>query len=112
MGRSGRRNNIPEMMIIINEDIVKPSALLPHTIPWDLLKSIAVIQLYADEKWIEPPVLKKMPFSLLFHQTLCVLASHIELKPEEFAGHLLRLSPFKDISRKDYQQLLLHRVYQ
>ena len=108
MGRSGRRGGPNEMMVIINEDIVKPGALLPHAMPWDLLKSIAVIQLYVDERWIEPPALKKMPFSLLFHQTMCVLASSYELRPEEFSQRILSLSPFRRVDRKDYKKLLLH----
>jgi len=108
LGRSGRRNNKPEMMIVINEDIVNPNALLPHKIPWDLLKSIAVIQLYIEEQWIEPPVIKKMPFSLLFHQILCSLAAEYEFKPEELKRHILGLSPFACISSEDYDKLLLH----
>jgi ATP-dependent Lhr-like helicase len=110
MGRSGRRNNAPEMMIIINEDIVKPNALLPHAIPWELLKAVAVIQLYVDERWIEPPTLKKMPFSLLFHQTLCVLASAYELKPDDFFERIHHLSPFKHVPEEDYRILLRHML--
>ncbi|MCL2819310.1 MAG: DEAD/DEAH box helicase [Oscillospiraceae bacterium] len=108
LGRSGRRTNTPEMMIIINEDIVSPNALLPHLIPWELLKSIAVIQLYLEEQWIEPPVIKKMPFSLLFHQTLCVLAASYELKPEVLGNTIQSLSPFAEISNEDYNKLILH----
>ena len=108
LGRSGRRSNIPEMMLIINEDMVNPDALLPHSIPWDLLKAIAVIQLYIEEQWIEPPLIKKMPFSLLFHQTLCVLAASYEYMPEALSDYILSLSPFCQISGKDYSTLLLH----
>jgi len=108
LGRSGRRNNKPEMMIVINEDIVSPNALLPHTIPWDLLKSIAVIQLYLEEQWIEPPVIKKMPFSLLFHQILCTLAASYEFRPGVLKNIILSLSPFSNINSEDYDRLLLH----
>ena len=108
MGRSGRRDSPPEMLVIINEDT--PQDLLPHAMPWDLLKAIAVAQLYIEDRWIEPPVLKKMPFSLLFHQTLCVLASVYELKPEDFHTRVLSLSPFQHISREDYAVLLRHML--
>ncbi|MCL2500500.1 MAG: DEAD/DEAH box helicase [Defluviitaleaceae bacterium] len=110
MGRSGRRDIPPEMMIIINEDIVKPDALLPHSLPWELLKSIAVAQLYIEERWIEPPVLKKMPFSLLFHQTLTVLAAAYELKPDDFFERILTLSPFRHVEEEDYRILLRHML--
>ena len=110
MGRSGRRGEPNEMVVVINEDSVSPGALLPHTIPWELLKSIAVIQLYVEERWIEPPVLKKMPMSLLFHQTLSVLAAAIELRPEDFSKRILSLSPFGRVDRADYKKLLLHML--
>ena len=110
MGRSGRRGAPHEMVIIINEDAVSPDALLPHAMPWELLKCIAVIQLYVEERWIEPPALKQMPFSLLFHQTLCTLASHRELRPEEFREKVLSLSPFSKIDVKDYKKLLMHML--
>jgi len=96
------------MMLVINEDDINPDALLPHMIPWDLLKSIAVIQLYIEEQWIEPPVLKKMPFSLLFHQTLCTLAAKYEYIPETLIKEVLSLSPFIHINNDDYRKLLLH----
>ena len=108
LGRSGRRSNVPEMMMIINEDLVSDNALLPHQIPWELIKAIAVIQLYIDEQWIEPPVVKKMPFSLLFHQMLSVLASAYEYKPEVLKNFILSLSPFTHIDNDDYDTLLLH----
>ena len=106
MGRSGRRSNEPEMMLVINEDTIGPHALLPHTIPWDLLKAIAVIQLYIEEQWIEPPVIKKMPFSLLFHQTLCILAASYELSPVALRENVLMLSPFAHIHDDEYEKLL------
>jgi len=96
------------MMLVINEDIVNPNALLPHKMPWELLKAIAVVQLYLEEQWIEPPVVKKMPFSLLFHQILCVLASVYELTPDALKNQILGLSPFTHISEDDYETLLLH----
>ncbi|MCL2365406.1 MAG: DEAD/DEAH box helicase [Defluviitaleaceae bacterium] len=110
LGRSGRRTHLPEMLLIINEDIVKPDALLPHTIPWDLIKSIAVAQLYIDERWIEPPALKTMPFSLLFHQTLCVLATAYEMKPDDFFPRVHHLSSFRAIPEEDYRILLRHML--
>jgi len=108
LGRSGRRSNTPEMVIIVNEDIVSPNALLPHSIPWELLKSIAVIQLYLEDQWIEPPVIKKMPFSLLFHQTLCILAASYELLPNALTKMVLSMSPFHHIRKEDYKTLLLY----
>jgi hypothetical protein len=29
--------------------------MLPETVPWSLLQGIALIQLYTEERWVEPP---------------------------------------------------------
>ena len=44
LGRSGRRDNIPEMMMIFREDEPLPDTPLPQLIPWGLLRAIAIIQ--------------------------------------------------------------------
>ena len=39
------------------------------------LQAIAIIQLYLEERWIEPIPQLRCPFSLLYHQTMSILAS-------------------------------------
>ncbi len=73
LGRSGRRGEPPEMMVVLREDNPPPNTPLPQLIPWELLRAIAIIQLYIEERFIEPPTIREMPFSLLFQQTLSVL---------------------------------------
>ena len=89
LGRSGRRGQPPEMMLVFREENPLPNTPLPQLIPWELLRAIAIIQLYIEERFIEPPKIKKLPFSLLFHQTLSVLASSGELTPKELANRIL-----------------------
>jgi ATP-dependent Lhr-like helicase len=66
---------------------------LPQLIPWELLRGIAVIELYTKERFIEPPRKKKLPLSLAFHQTLSIVASSGELKVKELAERVLSLPP-------------------
>ena len=106
LGRSGRRGQPPEMMMVFREEEPLPNAPLPQLIPWGLLRGIAIVQLYIEERFIEPPSPKKAPLSLLFHQTLSVLASGGEMKPARLAGEVLSLPPFSAISREVYKALL------
>ena len=110
LGRSGRRGNPPEMMMVFREEEPLPNAPLPQLIPWELIRAIAVIQLYIEERFIEPPALKKMPISLLFHQTLSILASGGERSPKNLAEIILALPPFADISKEDYRELLVSMI--
>lgn len=107
LGRSGRRDNPPEMMMVFREEEALPNAPLPQLIPWELLRAIAIIQLYIEERFIEPPKQKKLPFSLLFHQTLSVLASSGELTPKRLAERVLSMPPFLSVSKEDYRTLLI-----
>ena len=86
LGRSGRRDAPPEMFMVFREENPLPDTPLPQLIPWDMLRGIAVIQLYIDEKFVEPQYVKKLPVSLLFQQTLSVLASSGALTPEVTCG--------------------------
>lgn len=112
LGRSGRRGEPPEMMMVFREENPLPNTPLPQLIPWELLKAVAIIQLYIEERFIEPPVLKSMPMSLLFHQTLSVLASSGELLPEQLAGKILSYPAFCQITKEDYRTLLVSMLNQ
>lgn len=108
MGRTGRRGLPPEMWFVIREELPEPRSLLPETIPWKLLQGIALVQVYVEEKWVEPPKLDRLPYSLLYHQTMSTLASNGELSPAELARKVLTLKVFERISQDDYKLLLRH----
>ena len=110
LGRSGRRGGAAEMRFICAEERPTGDELLPELVPWQLLQSIAVIQLYLEEKWIEPARSLQYPFSLLYHQTVSVLASRGELSPSALAEQVLTLPPFHAISQADFRQLLRHLI--
>ncbi len=110
LGRSGRRDAPPEMMMVFREEPPLPNTPLPRLIPWELLRAIAIIELYIGERFIEPPSVKKMPFSLLFQQTLSILASSGELTPARLADTVLSLPPFTSVEREDYRTLLISMI--
>lgn len=110
MGRTGRRDLPPEMWFVIREDMPEPRTMLPSTVPWKLLQGIALVQVYLEERWVEPPRLERLPFSLLYHQTMSTLASCGELTPAQLAQRVLTLKYFHRITPDDYKVLLRHLI--
>ena len=110
LGRSGRKTGIPEMFMIFREEKPLPDTPLPQLIPWELVRGIAVVELYLEEKFIEPPSIKKMPMSLMFQQTLSILASSGENTPKRLAEKVLSLSPFAEVEREDYRELMISMI--
>ena len=110
LGRSGRRQNPPEMIMVYREESPLPNTPLPQLIPWELLRGIALVELYRQDRFIEPPTKKKMPVSLLFHQSLSILASSGELSAKDLAERVLSLPPFVDIDKNDYKALIVSMV--
>ncbi len=109
LGRSGRRTGKSQMMFL---NVYEPSYKNPYEVlPWDLLRSIAIIQLYLEDRWVEPFIPKKKPFSLLAHQTLSTLMTYGELPPAELARMVLLLPAFRDtVSPGEYQNLLRYML--
>lgn len=108
MGRTGRRGLPPEMWFVMREEQPEARAMLPETVPWELLQGIALIQLYTEERFVEPPKTDRLPYSLLYHQTMSTLASAGELSPAALASKVLSLSYFGRITKEDYRLLLRH----
>ena len=110
MGRTGRRGDPSEMWFVMREERPEARAMLPETLPWYLLQGIALVQLYVEERFVEPPRTHRLPFSLLYHQTMSTLASCGEMTPAELASRVLPLSCFHRITQDDYRLLLRHLI--
>ncbi len=107
LGRSGRRGKPSRMFFYATESQDK-ARHIGDELPWDLLQTIAIIQLYAQERWIEPPEIPTMPMSLLYHQTMSIVKSHSGLSPPQLAERVLTLSPFKKVTQDHFRALLRH----
>lgn len=110
LGRSGRRGEPPEMIMVYREDMPLPNASLPEIIPWELLRGIGIIELYSSERFIEPPQIKKLPLSLVFHQTLSISASCGALAAKDLAERVLSLPPLMHVSKEIYRELLVSMI--
>ncbi|MGB7444488.1 MAG: DEAD/DEAH box helicase [Coleofasciculaceae cyanobacterium] len=110
LGRTGRRGSPADMRFVCTEAEPIGEELLPELIPWQLLQCIAIIQLYLEERWIEPIEPVKYPFSLLYHQTMSILVAKGELSPATLAQQVLTLPSFAAITQEDFRQLLRYLI--
>lgn len=107
LGRSGRRGG-PARLFFYSTEKDGDKRHLGQELPWNLLQTIAITQLYAEEKWIEPPAVPTMPLSLIYHQTMSIVKSQSELSPQHLAERVLTLSPFRSITQDCFRRLLRH----
>ncbi len=110
LGRTGRRGEPADMRFVCTENNPSPEATLPEEIPWQLLQCIAIIQLYLEQRWIEPIKPIQYPFSLLYHQTMSILAVSGAISPANLAQQVLSLPPFSNISQEDFKLLLRYLI--
>lgn len=106
LGRTGRRENIPQMLFMVKER--NNSDFWNQNLNSELLLAISIIELYRKEKWIETPIVPKKPFEILLHQTLSILYSEQPLSVTELSEKVLSLSTFKNITKAEYKILLKH----
>jgi ATP-dependent Lhr-like helicase len=109
LGRSGRLRGKPEIYF----SSIEEQSRWEHPVnglPWDLLKTIAIIELYLTEKWIEQGGDNPLPFSLLIHQTVSVLCSLGEHTPASLERRILSLPAFVHFSEDDFRELAAHLV--
>lgn len=108
LGRTGRRGGVGEMRFAFRHDMSLPPNVFYRAINWDFVMCTAMILLYTRERWVEPMYLPKLPYSLLFHQTMSILNTCGSIQPRDLARQVLTLSVFKYVSREDYLLLLRH----
>jgi len=110
LGRSGRRGAAADMRFVCTEEKALSEASIEEQIPWQLLQCIAIIQLYLEERWIEPIKPIKYPLSLLYHQTMSILTATGEVSPAALAKEVLSLPSFSAIALEDFRLLLRYLI--
>lgn len=109
LGRSGRRGSAADMRFVCTEEMLS-EASIEEQIPWQFLQCIAIIQLYLESRWIEPIKPIKYPLSLLYHQTMSILAATGELSPGGLAKRVLSLPSFNAIAQADFRLLINYLI--
>lgn len=112
LGRSGRRGSPSRMCFYTSEYLGEDMSSSPELkqIPWNFLQTLAVVQLYLEEQWIEPPDIPAMPLSLLYQQTMSVMRARTELTPAQLAQSILKLSPFQSVTLDEYRLFLRNLI--
>jgi ATP-dependent Lhr-like helicase len=107
LGRSGRLRGKPEMYFTSLEERLSWEHPV-NGLPWDLIKTIAVIELYRTGHWIETGVENPLPYGLLVHQIVSILLSLGEQRPELLEKRVLSLPAFSRFSGEDFRELAAH----
>ncbi len=109
MGRSGRRGNGQNLIIMCKEDEEEWWASIDG-ISMNLVKAVAMSELVLKEGWTEPAEIDELPFGLLYHQTMEYLRSGVGCKFSALASDVLSLYPFRGIRKDQYKLLIKHLV--
>ncbi len=110
LGRSGRRGSPSRMQFICTEPELLGEENFPVQIPWQFIQTIAILQLYLEERWIEPIAPLQYPLSLLYQQTLSIVAAEREITPHNLAQTIFNLAPFEHITTEEFRQLLHYLI--
>ncbi|HEX2865298.1 MAG TPA: DEAD/DEAH box helicase [Deinococcales bacterium] len=108
LGRSGRRGAPSELWFATRQRASASSAPIFELLPWTMLQAIAIVQLYLEDRFVEPALEPEKPFSLLYHQAMSTLAANGDLSPASLAGRVLTLPPFKRVTADEFRMLLAH----
>lgn len=109
MGRSGRRGGSQNIVLYCNDDMSKYWSTV-NGMSMDLVKCIAMTELVLKDGWVESTEEPKLPYGLLYHQTLQYLKPGIGATLKELKRNVLSLYPFRNISETDYEILLRHML--
>ncbi len=110
LGRCGRQGQIPPLLFTFVDEVHAAASEALGPINWSFIRSIAIVELYTKEKWLEPLPPAKYPYSLLYHQTMSHLVSVAEATPRKLAQDILGLKSFGHIPEEDYGLLLRHLI--
>ena len=108
LGRCGRRGQIPQILFTFVDDVHATASDTLGPINWSFLRTIAIVELYTKQRWLEPLEPERYPYSLLYHQTMSYLRSAGEVSVKRLFGEVLSLSSFRYIQREEYLLLLRH----
>ena len=108
LGRCGRRGQVPQLLFTFTESIRINSDDALGPVNWDFIRTIAIIELYIRDHWIEPIPPQYHAYNLLYHQTMSCLKSNGELSPAALAQMILGMESFQHITQEDYKKLLTH----
>ncbi len=104
VGRSGRKTM--QSRIAFHLRYFEAEGGVLENLDLSLVRTIAMIELYFREKYLESVRLPRFPMNLLVHETLSILSQKGCLYPHRLAEELLELAIFRHISQDELKQVL------
>ncbi len=111
LGRCGRRGQVPQILFTFVESLKIHSSDTLGPINWEFIRTIAIIELYLRDHWMEPIPPLEHAYNILCHQTMSCLKSGGEMSPAGLAQAVLSLSCFRKITKEDYRKLLGYMIH-
>ncbi len=108
LGRTGRRGNKAIMQFLFDKSEKEKNENFYDNFDFDIIMCIAIIEIYIKEKWVEPMLMPKYSYEILYHQTLSYITSMQSVNPKKLAEYMLTIDIFKNITKDDYRLLLNH----
>ncbi len=104
VGRSGRKTMRSSIAFHLRYFEAEGGVL--ENLDLGLVRTIAMIELYFRETYVESARLPRCPMNLLIHETLSILCQKGCLYPRRLAAEVLELSIFRHISQEELRQAL------
>lgn len=110
LGRTGRRGGKAIMQFLFDKSEKQKSSFFYENMDFDIIMCIAIIEIYLKEKWVEPMLMPKYPYEILYHQTLSHIVSVQSITPKRLAEYMLTIDIFKNITQDDFKIFLNHLI--
>lgn len=104
VGRSGRKTL--RSSIAFHLRYYEAADGIMENLDLGLVRTIAMVELYFREKYLEKTKLPEYPMNLLVHETLAALCERGCLHPPQLAGAVLGLSIFGSVTQEEYRSVL------
>ena len=109
LGRSGRRTGRSAMACHLRYREDKHDL---ESLDLQLVRSIAMIELYFREHYMEAERVPRYPYRLLAHTILSLICQKGCLQPQHLAAYVLELEIFQYISQEELRDLIYHMMDQ
>lgn len=104
VGRSGRKTRKSSISFHLRY-FENPDGMMEN-LDLGLVRTIAMIELYFREKYLEETKLSRYPMNLLIHETLSMICERGCLHPPQLAQAVLDLAVFRHISLEGFRDVL------
>ena len=78
------------MLFLFDKSETEKKENFYENIDFDIIMCIAIIEIYLKEKWVEPLIIPKYPYEILYHQTISHIVSVHSITPASLATSFIK----------------------